>query len=61
MSTGMAPRHGPVRHWRHAQASFAGHGAPLRRGGRRGELTRLLVFLRGLDRTTPVRPTLFLM
>ena len=30
MSTGTAPCCGLVCHWRHAQASSAGHGAPLR-------------------------------
>ena len=61
MIIGIAPHHGPVRHWRHAQASSVGNGAPLRPGGRRGELTRLSAFVRGLGRTAPVCPTLFLM
>ena len=60
MSTGMAPRRGPVRHWRHAQASPAGHGGPFRPGGHRGELTRLSAFVRWLGRTAPARPMLFL-
>ena len=43
--TGTAPCRGPVRHWRHAQASSTGHGVPLRPDGRRGELTRLSAFV----------------
>ena len=39
MSIGMAPCRGPVRYWRHVEASSAGHGAPLRPDGRRGELS----------------------
>ena len=60
-STGTASRRGPVYHWCHVQALSAGHGAPLRPGGRRGELKRLSVLVQGLGRTTPVCPTLFLM
>ena len=61
MSTGMASRRGPIRHWCHVQASYAGHGTPLRPGEHHGELTRLSVPIRGLGRTAPVHPTLFLM
>ena len=60
MSIGMTPCRGSIRHWRHAQASSAGHGIPLCPGGRRGELTCPSVFVRGLDSTALVRPTLFL-
>ena len=53
--------HGHIRHWRHAQASSLGHGIPLHPSGRHGELMRLSVPVRGLGRTTPVCPMLFLM
>ena len=61
MSTVIAPCRGLVRHWRHAQASSVGHGIPLRPGGRHGELTRLSASIRGLGRTAPAHPILFLM
>ena len=51
----------PCRHRRHAQASPAGHGAPLCPSERRGELTHLSVFVWGLGRTAPICPMLFLM
>ena len=54
-SIGTAPCHGPIHHWRRAQAPSAGHGVPLRLDGCRGELTRLSASVRGLDRTTPAR------
>ena len=44
-----------------AQVSSAGHGVPFHPNGRLGELTRLSAFERGLGRTAPARPTLFLM
>ena len=59
-STGTASRHGPVRHRCHVQASSTGYGAPLCPGGRHGESTCLLVFVRGLGRTVLVRSPLFL-
>ena len=55
MSTGMAPRRGPVRHWRYAQASPVGHGVSFCPSGRRGKLTCLSVFVRGLGTTAPAR------
>jgi hypothetical protein len=55
------PHRGPVRHWRHAQASSANHGAPLQPGGRRGEQKCMSVFVRGLGRIALARLTLFLM
>ena len=60
-STRTAPCRVPVHHWRHVQASSPGRGAPLRPDERRGGLTRLSVLVRGLGRTAPVHPTLFLM
>ena len=52
---------GPVRHWRHAQASSPDRSAPLCPSRRRGELTRLSILVQGLGRTAQVRLTLFLM
>jgi len=55
---GMAPRRGPVRHWRYMQALSAGHGVPSRPSERRGESTCLSADVRGLGSTVPTHPTL---
>ena len=60
-STRTTPHHGPIHHWHHVQVLSSSCGAPLCPSGRRGELMRPSVYVRGLCRIAPVRPTLFLM